>query len=73
MSLFRTVAMAAALVSVALALLGCSSEPPEIAVPATQTALPTYTPYPTHTPLPTETSKPTAAPKVSPGLKEAHW
>ena len=67
MSLFRTVAMAAALVSVALALLGCSSEPPEIAVPATQTALPTYTP------LPTATSKPTAAPKVSPGLKEAHW
>ncbi len=66
MSLFRTVAMAAALVSVALALLGCSSEPPEIAGPATQTALPTYTPYPT------ETSKPTAAPRVSPGLIEAH-
>ena len=30
--------MAAALVSVALVLLGCSSEPPEIAAPATQTA-----------------------------------
>ena len=60
MSLFRTVAMAAALVSVALALLGCSSVPPEIAGSATQTA------------LPTETSKPTAAPRVSPGLIEAH-
>lgn len=68
MSLFRTVAVAAALVSVALALLGCSSESPEIAVPATQTALPKYTPFPTHTTLPTAASKPTAAvaPTVAP-------
>lgn len=67
MSLFRTAAMAVALVSAAPALLGCSSEPPETVGSATQTALYTYTPYPT------ETSKPTAAARVSPGLIEAHW
>ena len=38
MSLQRTAAVAAALASVALALLGCGSEPPEMAIPASRIA-----------------------------------